>query len=69
MTPMVIAALMSAQDSLAEAIPSFTHRFNFILPLIVVLLIVMFFLLVKSYTLEHPVSEQERHSRPRKKIR
>lgn len=69
MNPFFVGALVSAQDSLAVAIPSFTDRFNFMLPMIVVLLIVMFFLLVKSYTMEHPASEERQSSRPRKKIK
>ncbi len=48
--------LDTAADSLASAIPSFTERFNFALPLIVVLLIVMFFLLIKVYSLENDAS-------------
>ncbi len=42
----------SARDSLAANIASFSQRFNFTLPLIVVLFIFMFFLLLKSYTME-----------------
>lgn len=53
----MLALLTSAPDSVAAAIPSFTSRFNFMLPLIVVLLILMFFLLIKSYTIEHPAPE------------
>jgi hypothetical protein len=50
---MFALVLDAAADSLASAIPSFTDRFNFALPLIVVLLIVMFFLLIKVYALEN----------------
>ncbi len=39
----------AAEDSLAASIPSFTDRINFTLPLIVILFIIMFFLLLKSY--------------------
>lgn len=53
------ALITTAGDSVAAAIPSFTSRLNFMLPLIVVLMIVMFFLLVKSYTLEHPAPERK----------
>ncbi len=48
---MIIAAL-GAADSLASQIPSFSDRLNFSLPLIAVLLVVSFFLLLKSYTVE-----------------
>lgn len=65
----MLGALVSASDSLAAAIPSFTDRFNFMLPVIAVLLIVMFFLLVKAYAIEHPASEQKSRALPRKKIR
>ncbi len=50
--------LNAAADSLASAIPSFTERFNFALPLIVVLLIVMFFLLIKVYALENQAPDR-----------
>lgn len=49
----MIAFILNAADSVASSIPSFTQRFNFALPLIVVLLIVMFFLLLKVYEIEH----------------
>ncbi|MCL4540423.1 MAG: hypothetical protein M1378_12645 [Bacteroidetes bacterium] len=53
----MLAFMSTAQDSVTAAIPSFTSRFNFMLPLIIVLLILMFFLLIKSYTMEHPAPE------------
>ncbi len=68
----MLALVTSAADSVAVAIPSFTSRFNFMLPLIVVLLIVMFFLLIKSYALEHPAPERKTSrppANPRKRIR
>ena len=64
----MLAAILQAADSLAVSIPSFSNRFNFALPLIVVLVIVMFFLLLKVYTLEHPESEQRANPRKRGKI-
>lgn len=68
----MFALVTSASDSVAAAIPSFTSRFNFMLPLIVVLLIVMFFLLIKSYTMEHPAPDGKAGRpapNPRKRIR
>lgn len=50
----------SANDSLAASIPSFAQRFNFTLPLIVVLLILMFFLLLKVYTRESQPSRSQK---------
>ncbi|MCL5020460.1 MAG: hypothetical protein M1339_02100 [Bacteroidetes bacterium] len=64
----MFAVILQAGDSLAVAIPSFSDRFNFALPLIVVLLMVMFFLLLKVYTLEHPESERSVNAGHRKKI-
>ncbi len=55
----MLAMITTAADSVAAAIPSFTERFNFMLPVIVVLLIIMFFLLIKSYTLENPPTAQK----------
>jgi len=46
------AFLIQVADTLSAKIPSFTDRFNFTLPLIVVLLILMFFILLKSYESE-----------------
>lgn len=43
----------AAEDSMAAGIPSFTDRINFTLPLIVILFIITFFLLLKSYTSEN----------------
>jgi hypothetical protein len=48
----MIAFLLQVSDTLSAKIPSFTDRFNFTLPLIVVLFILMFFLLLKSYESE-----------------
>jgi hypothetical protein len=39
-------------DTLSTTIPSFTDRLNFALPLIVLLLILMLFLMLKSYESE-----------------
>lgn len=44
----MIAFLFQAADTLSMNIPSFTERFDFTLPLIVLLFILMFFLLLKS---------------------
>lgn len=60
----MFAIMTAATDSVATAIPSFTDRFNFMLPVIVVLFIVMFFLLIKSYTLEHPAPERKTRRPP-----
>ena len=65
----MLAAILQAADTLATAVPSLSARFNFALPLIVVLIILMFFLLLKSYTLDHPPSEKKSAERPRKIIR
>ncbi|MCL5267257.1 MAG: hypothetical protein M1469_04025 [Bacteroidetes bacterium] len=43
----------AVQDSSAIKIPSFTDRLNFALPIIVILLIVTFFLLLKSYSMNN----------------
>lgn len=64
----MVAAILQAADSLAASIPSFSDRFNFALPLIVVLIIVMFFLLLKVYTLEHPEPEERANPGQRRKI-
>ncbi len=42
-----------AQDSSALTIPSLTDRLNFTLTIIVLLLIVMFFLRLKAYTMRN----------------
>lgn len=52
----------SASDSLAASIPPFSQRFNLTLPLIIVLFILMFFLLLKSYTQESETSTMGRSS-------
>ncbi len=65
----MLAAILQTADTLVTAIPSFSVRFNFALPLIVVLVILMFFLLLKSYNLDHPVSEEKNSARPRKIIK
>lgn len=44
--------LAQTADTLSVTIPSLTDRFNFALPLIVVLFILMFFLILKSYESE-----------------
>lgn len=46
------AFLLQAADTLSMNIPSFAERSNFTFPLIVLLLILMFFLLVKSFESE-----------------
>jgi len=42
------AFILQAADTLSTKIPSFTDRFNFIIPLIAILFLLMFFLLLKS---------------------
>lgn len=49
---MLALFIIQAEDTLSAKIPSFTERFNFTLPLIVILVIIMFFLLLKSYESE-----------------
>ena len=44
----MIASLVQLSDTLAVKIPPFADRFNFILPLIVVLLLLTCFLFLKS---------------------
>jgi len=41
--------LLQVADTLSVKIPSFTDRFNFTLPLIIVLFILMLFLMLKAY--------------------
>ncbi len=55
----MIGFLLQSVDSLAASIPSFSDRFNFTLPLIALLLIVMFLLLLKSYSSEGKASSGE----------
>ncbi len=61
----MLAAILQASDSLSAAIPTFSDRFNFALPLIVILLILMFFLLLKSYISDHQPPEQRPSDKPR----
>jgi hypothetical protein len=65
----MLAAILQTADTLTTAVPSFSVRFNFAIPLVVVLIILMFFLLLKSYTFDHPESEEKSAERPRKSIR
>ncbi len=44
----MIALLVQFKDTLGLKIPPIAERFNFVLPLIVVLLLLTFFLLLKS---------------------
>lgn len=46
----MLGLLIQAEDTLSTNIPSFSDRFNFAVPLIVILFIIMFFLLLKSNT-------------------
>ena len=62
----MFAAILQTADTLATSIPSFSQRFNFTLPLIVVLVILMFFLLLKSYNPEHTASDEHSSVRRRK---
>ncbi len=61
--------LDTAADSLAASIPSLTNRVNFALPVIVVLLIVMFFLLIKVYAIENEAPGRSGRKPPAKKGR
>jgi len=48
----MLAFLLQTADTLKVNLPSFTDRFNFAVPLIALLLILMFFLLIKSFQTE-----------------
>ncbi len=64
----MLAETIQAVDTLSRAIPSFSDRFNFILPLVVLLIILMFFLLVKSYSSGHETSDRKNADPSRKTI-
>ena len=51
-----LGLLIQVEDSLSTKVPSFTDRFNFTLPLIVILFIIMFFLLLKSDSFKSTIS-------------
>lgn len=55
---MIIALVVQVADSLSIKIPSFTDRLNFTIPLIAILVIIMLFLLLKTYT-SNSTSEKE----------
>ncbi len=51
---------IAGNDSTALKIPSFTDRLNFTLPVIVILFMVMFFLVLKSYAINNAATRSSR---------
>ncbi len=62
----MIAALIQAADTLTALVPSFSERFNFTLPIMVILFILMFFLLLKSYSTGQSLPDHDSAGRSRK---